>query len=127
MLPRAVAVYLCDHRQWALGGPAIELVASETEIRSDVIDDSAWDVATMPGEGDQPIRAERVRVVAVSRSGADEPAAKPSQSSIQLLAVQRGILGHLKLPGRIGRGMRAGSACPSRVAPASEPWRLPET
>lgn len=70
----------------------VEIVAVDAEILDDVSDDSARHVAGMPGERDQAIGAEGIRIVAVAASRANGFAANLTQSPVKLAAVPGRIL-----------------------------------
>lgn len=69
---------------------AIEFLARDPKVIDNVGDDAARDVGTVPGEGDETVGAERIGVVAVTPSSANQLAAKLAQSAVKLATVHDG-------------------------------------
>ncbi len=69
----------------------IEVVATDAEVFDDVGDDAAGNVARMPREGDDPVRAKGIGVVAVTAGVAQMFATDFAEAALQLAAVPRGV------------------------------------
>ena len=65
----------------------VEVVPAEAEVFDDVGDDAAGYVPGMPCEGDQPVSAERVGIMAMAAGSADKFAADFLEAAFQLPAV----------------------------------------
>jgi len=72
----------------------VEIVAADSEVFDDVCHDAARHIARMPGEGDEAIGTEGVRVMPVAARCAEQLAAKLTEAALQLAAVPGRILAH---------------------------------
>ena len=74
--------------------PKVKLIAGDAEVIADVGDDSARHVARMPGERDEPLGAEGIRVMPVAAGGAKEFATDLAEASLQLAAIIGEVFAH---------------------------------
>ena len=72
----------------------VKVVAADAEVFDDVGDDAAGHVTRMPGERDESVGAERIRVMPMAPSGAKKFTTNLTQTALQLAAVPGGIFAH---------------------------------
>jgi hypothetical protein len=65
----------------------VEFVPCQSQVLNNISNNSARDVSSMPGKGDQIIRPERIGIMAVTASSADLPAANFFEPPLKLAAV----------------------------------------
>src|SRR5271163_3213618 len=74
--------------------PEVKVVAANAEVFDNVGDDSAWNVAGMPGEGDEAVGTEGIGIMAVTAGGAEELTADFAETAVELAAIPGGIFAH---------------------------------
>ena len=83
---------VCTKRKCDSEFSEIKFVAGNSEVFDDVCNNAPWHVARMPREGDDAVRAERIRIVAMAAGIAKMFAANLAESTLQLPAVVRRVL-----------------------------------
>src|SRR5947207_982738 len=86
----------------------IKIVPRNTRVTNDIGDDPTRHIARMPGERDEFLRMERIRIMAMAAGRALETTADLLQTALQIPKTERRIFSHFTRRGRTYRGTARG-------------------